>query len=216
MILHKFLLKVLGLTMLFFKNINSTKLVLLVLFLIAPIMVQAGWNLDESNSSIEFISIKNNQISESHNFQKISGSITSEGLVNVTVDLDSVDTKIPIRDERMRKLFFETKLFPSATFLAQIPILELEFKDEHFRIGEVNGRLNLHGMEVDLKSKVMILHKNNTLRIITNHPILISAENFNLTQGIARLQEIAGLGSISSVVPVILDLVFVEATNDNK
>ena len=96
--------------MLFFKNINSTKLVLLVLFLIAPIMVQAGWNLDESNSSIEFISIKNNQISESHNFQKISGSITSEGLVNVTVDLDSVDTKIPIRDERMRNLFFETKL----------------------------------------------------------------------------------------------------------
>ena len=61
MILHKFLLKVLGLTMLFFKNINSTKFVFLVL-LIAPLMVQAGWDLDESNSSIEFISIKNNQI----------------------------------------------------------------------------------------------------------------------------------------------------------
>ena len=107
-------------------------------------------------------------------------------------------------------------LWDCITFLAQIPILELEFKDEHFRIREVNGRLNLHGMEVDLKSKVMIFHKNSTLRIITNHPILISAENFNLTQGVARLQEIAGLGSISSVVPVILDLVFVEATNDTK
>ena len=215
MILHKFLLKVLGLTMLFFENINSTKFVFLVLF-IAPIMAQAGWDLDESNSSIEFISIKNNQISESHNFQKISGSITSEGLVNVTVDLDSVDTKIPIRDERMRKLFFETKLFPSATFLAQIPIPELEFKDEHFRIDEVNGRLNLHGMEADLKFKVMIFHKNSTLRIITNHPILISAENFNLTRGIAKLKEIAGLDAIGSVVPVILDLVFVEATDDTE
>ena len=211
MILHKFLLKVLGLTMLFFKNINSTKLVLLVLFLIAPIMVQAGWNLDESNSSIEFISIKNNQISESHNFQKISGSITSEGLVNVTVDLDSVDTKIPIRDERMRNLFFETKLFPSATFSAQIPAADLNFEGKTPRFVEVNGRLNLHGMQAELKSRLTVLNNNNTVRVITNYPILIAAEDFNLTAGVAKLQKIAGLDAISSVVPVILDLVFLES-----
>ena len=210
MILHKFLLKVLGLTMLFFKNINSTKFVFLVL-LIAPLMVQAGWDLDESNSSIEFISIKNNQISESHNFQKISGSITSEGLVNVTVDLDSVDTKIPIRDERMRNLFFETKLFPSATFSAQIPAADLNFEGKTLRVVEVNGRLNLHGMRAELKSRVAVLNNNNILRVITNYPILIAAEDFNLTAGVAKLQKIAGLDAISSVVPVILDLVFLES-----
>ena len=207
MILHKFLLKVLGLTMLFFENINSTKFVFLVLF-IAPIMAQAGWDLDESNSSIEFISIKNNQISESHNFQKISGSITSEGLVNVTVDLDSVETRIPIRNERMRNLFFETKLFPSATFSAQIPAADLNFEGETPRVVEVNGRLNLHGMQAELKSRVTVLNNNNTFRVITNYPILIAAEDFNLTAGVAKLQKIAGLDAISSVVPVILDLVF--------
>ena len=210
MILHKFLLKVLGLTMLFFKNINSTKFVFLVLF-IAPIMAQAGWDLDESNSSIEFISIKNNQISESHNFQKISGSITSEGLVNVTVDLDSVDTKIPIRDERMRNLFFETKLFPSATFSAQIPAADLNFEGKTPRFVEVNGRLNLHGMQAELKSRLTVLNNNNTVRVITNYPILIAAEDFNLTAGVAKLQKIAGLDAISSSVPVILDLVFLES-----
>ena len=209
MILHKFLLKVLGLTMLFFENINSTKFVFLVLF-IAPIMAQAGWDIDESNSSIEFISIKNNQISESHNFQKISGSITSEGLVSVTVDLDSVDTKIPIRDERMRNLFFETKLFPSATFSAQIPAADLNFEGKTLRVVEVNGRLNLHGMQAELKSRVTVLNNNNTVRVITNYPILIAAEDFNLTAGVAKLQKIAGLDAISSVVPVILDLVFLE------
>ena len=210
MILHKFLLKVLGLTMLFFENINSTKFVFLVL-LIAPLMVQAGWDLDESDSSIEFISIKNNQISESHNFQKISGSITSEGLVNVTVDLDSVDTKIPIRDERMRNLFFETKLFPSATFSAQIPAADLNFEGKTLRVVEVNGQLNLHGMQAELKSRVTVLNNNNTVRVITNYPILIAAEDFNLTAGVAKLQKIAGLDAISSVVPVILDLVFLES-----
>ena len=196
--------------MLFFQNISSTKLVFLALF-IAPIMTQAGWDLDESNSSIEFISIKNNQISESHNFQKISGSITSEGLVNVTVDLDSVDTKIPIRDERMRNLFFETKLFPSATFSAQIPAADLNFEGKTFRVVEVNGRLNLHGMRAELKSRVAVLNNNNILRVITNYPILIAAEDFNLTAGVAKLQKIAGLDAISSVVPVILDLVFLES-----
>ena len=210
MILHKFLLKVLGLTMLFFENINSTKFVFLVL-LIAPIMVQAGWDLDESNSSIEFISIKNNQISESHNFQKISGSITSEGLINVTVDLDSVDTKIPIRNERMRNLFFETKLFPRATFSAQIPAADLNFEGKTLRAVEVNGRLNLHGMQAELKSRVTVSNNNNTLRVITNYPILIAVEDFNLTAGVAKLQKIAGLDAISSVVPVILDLVFLES-----
>ena len=210
MILHKFLLKALGLTMWFLENINSTKFVCLVL-LIAPLMVQAGWDLDESNSSIEFISIKNNQISESHNFQKISGSITSEGLVNVTVDLDSVDTKIPIRDERMRNLFFETKLFPSATFSAQIPAADLNFEAKTLRVVEVNGRLNLHGMQAELKSRVTVLNNNNTVRVITNSPILIAAEDFNLTAGVAKLQKIAGLDAISSSVPVILDLVFLES-----
>ena len=105
MILHKFPLKFLGLAMFLFESINPTKFIFLVL-LTTSLTVQAGWNLDQSNSSIEFISIKNNQILERHSFQKISGNITSEGLVIVTIDLDSVNTKIPIRDERMRNLFF--------------------------------------------------------------------------------------------------------------
>ena len=196
--------------MLLFENINPTKFIFLAI-LITPIMVQAGWDLDEPNSSIEFISIKNNQIPENHNFQKISGNITSEGLVNVIIDLDSVDTKIPIRNERMRNLFFETKLFPSATFSAQIPATDLNFEGKHFRVVEVNGRLKLHGMEADLKSRVTILNKNNTLRVITNYPILIAAEDFNLTAGIASLKKIAGLDAISSIVPVSLDLVFIKS-----
>ena len=196
--------------MLLFENINPTKFIFLAI-LITPIMVQAGWDLDEPNSSIEFISIKNNQIPENHNFQKISGNITSEGLVNVIIDLDSVDTKIPIRNERMRNLFFETKLFPSATFSAQIPATDLNFESKHFRVVEVNGRLKFHGMEADLKSRVTILNKNNTLRVITNYPILIAAEDFNLTAGIASLKKIAGLDAISSIVPVSLDLVFIKS-----
>ena len=210
MILHKFPLKFLGLAMFLFESINPTKFIFLVL-LTTSLTVQAGWNLDQSNSSIEFISIKNNQILERHSFQKISGNITSEGLVNVTIDLDSVNTKIPIRDERMRNLFFETKIFPNAIFSAQIPTTDLNFESEHFRIVKINGQINLHGIEAELKSRLIVLNNDKTLRVMTNYPLLITAEDFNLTEGVAKLQKIAGLDAISSIVPVILDLVFLES-----
>ncbi len=66
-------------------------------------------------------------------------------------------------------------------------------------------------MRAELKSRVAVLNNNNILRVITNYPILIAAEDFNLTAGVAKLQKIAGLDAISSVVPVILDLVFLES-----
>ena len=108
-------------------------------------------------------------------------------------------------------IFFETKIFPNAIFSAQIPTTDLNFEGEHFRVVEVNGRLNLHGMEAELKSRITVLNNNDSLRVITNYPILIAAEDFNLTAGVAKLQKIAGLDAISFVVPVILDLVFLES-----
>ncbi len=210
MILHKFRLNSTSSTTFLLKGLSLGKLLFLVLMM-TSLTVRAGWNLDQSKSSIEFISIKNNQIAETHNFQKFSGNITSEGLINLTISLDSVDTKIPIRDERMRNLFFETETFPKATFSTKIPAVDLGREDEYFRIVEVNGRLDLHGAEAELNSRVMLLNSNNTIRVVTNNPILISAEDFNLTVGIAKLQKIAGLDSISAEVPVILDLIFIES-----
>ena len=210
MILRKFRPNFSALAILSFKGINYIKLVFLV-FLTTSLTVQADWNLDESQSSIEFISIKNNRILERHSFKKLSGSITSEGFVNVTIDLDSVDTKIPIRDQRMRNMLFETKIFPTATFSAKISTNDLELEGEHFWVDEVKGRLNLHGLDTNFIFKLIILNKNNSFRVVTNYPLSISAEDFNLNAGIAALQKIAGLDSISSVVPVILDLVFVES-----
>ena len=210
MILHKFRLNNVSSTTFLLKAISLSKLLFLLLMM-TSLTVRAEWNLDQSKSSIEFISIKNNQISETHSFQKFSGSITSEGVIHLIIELDSVDTKIPIRDERMRNLFFETEMFPKATFSTKIPAEDLEIENEYSRIFEVNGRLGLHGAEAELNSKVMILNRKNALRVVTNNPILISAGDFNLTAGIAKLQKIAGLDSISAVVPVILDLIFIES-----
>ena len=65
-------------------------------------------------SDIRFISVKNAAVAEVHHFKSLSGGI-EDGAVSVTIPLVDVETMIPIRNERMQKMLFETELYPKAT-----------------------------------------------------------------------------------------------------
>ena len=68
----------------------------------------ADWTLDNERSIVNFISIKNASIGEVHRFRSLAGSVSDDGAVRLVIDLDSVETLIPIRNQRMRELLFET------------------------------------------------------------------------------------------------------------
>ena len=85
----------------------------------------AQWTLDESHSTVEFVTTKNSAIAETHSFDVLTGAIKADGTVAVAIDLDSVETLIPIRNERVRKTLFETADFPRATISTQIDPAEL-------------------------------------------------------------------------------------------
>jgi len=198
-ILHKFLFK------LFVKK-RVTWLVIFLLF--ASFSVQSDWKLDEADSSIYFVSIKNNSIVERHRFTEISGGITAAGEVAISIRLDSVDTKIPIRDERMRRLLFETESFPIAVFSAQINSSDLQADAKSVRTREVQGTLDLHGQQVELKSELAIFKNTQSIQVFTNYPIFLNLEAFDLSGGVSALRDIAGLNAISTAIPVILNLHF--------
>ena len=207
MILHKFPFR---------KFINKVKWpaqikwvrLTLTLLLFASFSARSDWILDETNSSIYFVSVKNNSIVERHGFGKISGSITSAGVVAISIDLNSVDTKIPIRDERMRKLLFQTELFPTAEFSAQVSESDLRADAKSVRYREVQGNLSLHGKQVKLKSELTILKGVDSIQVFTNYPIFLSLEAFDLSIGVSALRDIAGLDDISAAIPVVLNLRF--------
>ncbi len=71
--------------------------------------------LDNSLSSLSFVSVKKGTTGEVHTIDKLSGSLSVEGDLLVTLDLSSVNTKIAIRDERMQEHLFETGSNPVAT-----------------------------------------------------------------------------------------------------
>ena len=71
---------------------------LLTLGLAVATQAVADWQLEPSPSSLSFVSIKNNVIAEAHTFTKLSGSVDQIGAAHIDIDLNSVETLIPIRN----------------------------------------------------------------------------------------------------------------------
>lgn len=163
-----------------------------------------GWVLNETTSNVSFSSVKNTSISEGHRFQSITGSVSHQGRAQLVIDLHSVETRIAIRDERMKKLLFNVS--PQAVFRAD---LGQDFAALSSSEMQVAGMLELHGVAIPLKVvlEVQRLTKDRVL-VFTSRPIVLNAANFNLLEGIEALRQIAGLQSITPTVPVYLTLVF--------
>ena len=170
----------------------------------------AQWELDGEKAAINFISIKNGAVAESHSFEVVSGSIGAAGAVQMAIDLDSVQTLIEIRNERMRELLFNTAMFPTADVTTQIDPAVLTAVTAGSSVSvDVPVTLSLHGMEKTLTaSLVAIGTADGGMRVFTARPVLVSASQFGLDEGLAALQKIAGLNAISAAVPVTLDLTF--------
>jgi len=174
----------------------------------------AQWELDNANSTLNFISIKNAGVAESHRFNTLFGFIGKDGAVQLSVDLDSVDTAIEARNERMRELLFQTLEFPSAKVTAQVdPDIFPALAPGAVVTTDIDVTLSLHGVEATVAAPVVVISESDgSLRVITSRPILLQARDFKLGRGVAALQEAAGLGSISTAVPVSFHLVFQPAT----
>ncbi|MGB5200637.1 MAG: YceI family protein, partial [Sedimenticolaceae bacterium] len=93
---------------------------LILVFFLGCSPTWAEWQLVPDKSHLSFVSTKKQHIAESHTFKGLQGSVDNDSVGTVAVDLASVDTKIEIRDERMRETLFETKEYPTAVFTTHV------------------------------------------------------------------------------------------------
>lgn len=188
------------------------KHLLLALCLVAPAGVTwADWELDNTESIVNFVSIKNNSVGETNTIKALEGSIGVHGMVQLTLHLNSVETLIEIRNERMRELLFETVKFPVARVTAEVdPALFAASSGGGVRQVDVPLTLAMHGQQRVLNAFVsVVVEDDGDLIVTTTHPVLVNAGDFGLEAGIEALRKVAGLHSISSVVPVSMQLKFV-------
>ena len=170
----------------------------------------AQWQLDGANSSLNFISIKNDAVAETHSFGTLSGSVTAAGAAQLSIDLGSVDTLIEVRDERMREMLFETVKFPTASASAAIaPAILAAVAAGDTVATDLTFKLSLHGIEKSITVPVVLIGEAaDQIRVLTASPVIVNAADFGLAEGVAALQAVAGLNAISTAVPVTVNLVF--------
>ena len=169
----------------------------------------AEWSLDGKSSSLSFVSVKNGMLAEVHGFMEREGNIDDSGKATLTIKLDSVDTMIPIRDERMRKMLFNTESFPEATVVVQLDNESLAGLASGSSEIEVFGNVTIKDQSQRLSAKVRVdALQNGGVSVSTVKPVLVGANQFDLLPGIEALRAIAGLTSITPVAPVMFNLAF--------
>lgn len=185
-------------------------LIVSALFATGPCI--AAWSLDNDASQVSFVSVKAGDAGEVHRFTEISGELTAEGSASVTIQLASVDTLIPLRNERMREMLFQTNLFPTASLSTNIDMDALAALAPGDSMDmTANLTLDLHGQQISLVTEMIVARLgDHRLMVSSRKPLIVNAASVDLVKGIEALREIANLPSISKAVPVSFVLSFVE------
>ncbi|MCT8986193.1 YceI family protein [Shewanella phaeophyticola] len=162
------------------------------------------WQINQDHSRVSFISVKKNDIAEVHHFKQVAGSLTEAGAFALSIDLNSVDTGIKIRDDRMQTVLFEVAQFPQLKVNAVInPQLLMGMKVGDTLTTKIDATVELHGKKQQKSVEVLVAKLSDDKLVVSSFaPLLVQADEFNLVTGVEKLREIAGLPSISLAVPV--------------
>jgi len=173
---------------------------------------QSGnWVLSSKTSTLNFITTKNASKTEVQSFQKLSGKIVNN-IATLNVDLNSVVTGIEIRDERLKKLFFNTQLFPQATVRIDLSSNEISnMATGDVKKLDVNAILNIHGVKQTVKVPLQVIALGDNKRLVdTYQPLIINLQKFELLEEVNELRELARLKSINAAVPVTFSLMYIQ------
>ena len=174
----------------------------------AFLSANADWQLDPAASDLYFMSIKATHVGEVHSFDTLSGKVDEKGAASLTIDLASVATLIPIRDQRMRDMLFQVDRYPTATVDAQIELDTLVTMPTGSEIDiELEADLKFKENTSQIMTKVKVSKLNEQkITVRTIAPVVLSAGQLQVTEGLEKLREIAGLPNISFTIPVTFNL----------
>ena len=169
-----------------------------------------AWTLDLEESGMTYVTVKNNAIGEINTFREMSGSVSETGDAVFTIHLDSVDTANETRDPRMRDHVFKTAEFPLAKAKAKLDMDQfgaLGIGDSETVL--LNTTIAIAGFETQRDFYVLVTRLGPNKVVVNNKaPLMLEVDEFGMGAGIETLRGLAGLESISPVVPVTISLVF--------
>ena len=161
------------------------------------------WSLNQEFSSISIVTTKNNKVSEVSYFNSFNGKIDEQLNLSITINLNSLETNIPIRNERIQKHLFQTEMYPTADIHTQ-----LKAEDLTPGVHDISFDVDLHGVSGIVQAEFMVFEQHGNKVITLHKPLIVNANTFGLESGITTLKNIAKLQTIDFTVPVNLILSF--------
>jgi len=184
--------------------------------LIALLSFQANaeWQLDNQQSELSFVAIKDAHVADNHYFTDLKGFVNKDGTAELIINTASVETSITKRNQRLKDLFFKTGAFPEAK--VSLSVRRSLVKDQppgtsnHLN---VTAMVNLLGVSLQQQARINVVHLlNGNVEVSTIEPILIDSEDYGLLPAIHQLTALAGLKTISVKIPVSFRLVFIKSS----
>jgi polyisoprenoid-binding protein YceI len=121
-------------------------LIAITVFAISASAQDNTWQIDPNHSAAQF-AVKHMGISTVRGaFSKISGTVQydpadpSKTIIDVTIDANSIDTRVEARDKDLRSRFFDVEKYPTMTFKSKR--VESPAKGKL----KVTGDLTIHGV----------------------------------------------------------------------
>jgi OmpA-OmpF porin, OOP family len=176
----------------------------------SPAADAGAWTLDAADSTLTYQSVKKNTVVETNKLRNLSGSVAPDGAASVTVDLNSVDSGIDVRDVRMRFLFFQTFKYPVATITTRIdPAVLVDLKAKRRLKMQLPFTLDLHGLQKDFVANVVAtLISETQVSVASETPVEIKVADFGLLPAIEKLEQAGDVTNIVPVASVSFDFVF--------
>jgi hypothetical protein len=186
------------------------KRLLLILATTSFFTSAANWQLNPEQSSLNFVSVKNSTVAETHQFTNLSGSWSEQGAVQIQIPVASIETHIPIRNQRILDFVLNAKRYTEITALANIkPDSIAGLGVGKSTVITLPLTLNLAGETMTLMTNIRVLKVNaTTIQATTESPIILNVDTAKLTAGVDKLQQLAKLNDISKIVPVTFSVSF--------
>ena len=182
----------------------------LVLTLGVSLSAQANWYLDGESSRLSFITTQNANVADVHRFLVLHGKVDRKGLAQLRIEMDSVNSAVPLRDERMRDVLFDFKHFPEAQISAQIDLQPINDLASGAQLElRLPVTVSLRGKQHTYQAELLATRLDERrFQVVTLEPLMLQAEDFGLQPELETLRKLAGLSAISFSVPVNAVLIF--------
>ncbi|SUO96429.1 YceI family protein [Suttonella ornithocola] len=176
-----------------------------------PLIASANWQSD--NAQVNFLTTKvtadKNVIIEPNHFAPSKLTLSDDGKLSGTLDLNTIQSGIDIRNERLRDWVFKTAN-GQLSISGQVDIEPLS----KLEIGESRSikqalTLTFGDKEATITLPLLVFKTNDArLQITSLSPALLDLSAFKVENEVNKLREVAGLLSISLQLPVTISATF--------